>query len=101
MTIFKRKWFSLVYIGWRDGPFLPFTDVEDPWTFEEQDLKSILDAVIADVLKGPVPIVVVEITEVLSTSVDLGPKVSIERHAHVVLRAHPLGQLNLEQQNGF
>jgi len=50
------------------------------------------------VLKGPVPIVIVEIAEIFATLMDLGPQVSVERHAHVVLRAHPLGQLNLEHE---
>ena len=70
--------------------------MENSRTLEEQDLKSVFDAVVADVLKGPVPIVVVEVAKVFSTSVDLLPQGSIESHPHVVLRAHPLRQLDLK-----
>ena len=81
---------------------LPFSDVENSWTLEEQNLKSIFDAVVADVLEGPVPVVVVEVAKVFSTSVDLLPQSSIERHPHVVLCAHPLRQLDLKwRENNF
>ena len=75
--------------------------MEDSWAFEEKDLQSILDAVVADVFQGPVPVVVVKVAKMFSTSVDSGPQISIERHAHVVLRAHPLCQLDLQSGKSF
>ena len=74
----------------------PLPNVKHSGAFEEQDLQPVLDAVAADVLQGPVPVVVVEVAEEVPAPVDLSPKVPVEGHAHVVLGTDPLGQLKLE-----
>lgn len=47
--------------------------MEHSGALEEENLKAILDAVVADVLKGPVPVVVVKVTEEIFAPVDLSP----------------------------
>ncbi len=69
--------------------------MEDPRRLDQHDGHPPLQAGDADVLEGPVPVVVVEVAEPRVAGVEAAPRVATERHAHVVLRAHPPGDGNL------
>ena len=67
-----------------------------PWPRDHDDLQPSFETLQADVVEGPVPIVIVKVTEMLCAGVESGPQTPIEGHAHVVLGADPLRYLNLE-----
>ena len=78
--------------------YLPFSNVEDPWSSQHEDFQvARLDAAGRDLLEGPVPVVVVIRAEYLGAVLYLVPDVSGEGHPHVVLRGHPVSQLGLKQ----
>ena len=77
-------------------PFLPFTDVEDSWSFQHEDFQVMrLDTAGGDLLKGPVPVVVVVGAECPGAVLDLVPDLSGEGHPHVVLWRDPVSELCL------
>ena len=67
-----------------------------PWPRDHDDLQPSFETLQADVVEGPVPIVIVKVTEMLCAGVESGPQTPIKGHAHVVLGADPLRYLNLE-----
>ena len=75
--------------------------MEDPGRLGDEHLCPLGQTLVADVQDGPVPVVVVEEAKVVAALVQLLPKLPREGHAHVVLRTHPVGYLNLEKKPNF
>lgn len=57
------------------------------------------ETLLGDVLKGPVPVVIIVGTEMIAAAHDLAPGRLIEDHSHVVLAADPRRNLNLQVQD--
>ena len=72
--------------------------MEDPGSLGDQNFDPLRQTFVADMQNGPVPVVVVEETEMVPTLVQLFPELPREGHPHVVLGAHPVGYLNLESE---
>ncbi len=72
--------------------------MEDPRCPHQQHPEPALHAGQADVVQGPIPIVVVEGAEPGVARVDPAPKVASEGHPHVVLGAQPVGHGNLAEK---
>jgi hypothetical protein len=73
----------------------PLPDVEDPWSLHNHCIELVFQAALGNVLKAPVPIVIIVCAEELSTVIDILPGAAVECHPHVVLTAYPRGHFRL------
>lgn len=72
--------------------------MEDSGAADYHRVQLVPQAVLGDVLQGPVPVVIVVLAEVLRAADDFHPGEAVERHAHVVFAAYPGRYLHLKQQ---
>ena len=70
--------------------------MEHPGGFDEHDLHPFLETHETDVVERPVPVVIVEVAKMVAACVYLAPQFPVQGHPHVVLRADPLGYLDLK-----
>lgn len=75
--------------------YLPFSNVKDPRSFDEENLEVFLQTGHADVVHRPVPVVIVKVAKIFFAGGDLCPGGLCEGHPHVVLVAHPLCHIRL------
>ena len=74
----------------------PFPNVKHPGGLDEHHLHPLLETHEADVVKRPVPVVVVKVAEVGAAGAHLLPQLPREGHSHVVLGRHPQGHVHLQ-----
>ena len=70
-------------------------NVKDPGPLDQHDFQLGFKALLAEMLEGPVPIVVVKIAKVFFAGVYFPPECPFESHAHVVFRTLPGHNLHL------
>ena len=70
--------------------------MKDSWTRYHDYLQFSLKARKADMVERPVPVVIVEVAKMVAACVYLAPHFPVQGHPHVVLRADPLGYLDLK-----
>lgn len=75
----------------------PLPDVEDPWSLHDHCIEFVFQAALGNVLKAPVPVVIIVCAEELGTVTDILPGAAVERHPHVVLTAYPWGHFRLKR----
>lgn len=64
-------------------------------------VQFVLHALLRDVLKGPVPVIIIVLAEVLGAAGHLLPCTFTKRHTHVMLATYPWRHLHLQTNIKF
>ena len=69
--------------------------MEYSWTLHHHHLQLLLGAVEGDPLQRPVPVIIIILAEVFTTTSDLVPHSPGKTHPHVMLTTQPVVNLSL------
>ena len=58
--------------------------MEHPWSFNQHDVKLLLQASHTDMKQRPIPVVIIELAEILGAQMDFVPNLSRKCHSHVM-----------------
>ena len=65
--------------------YLPFANMKHPWALDKHDMKFLFQTRHADMKKGPIPVVIIELAKTCSTQMDLLPYSPCKCHPHIML----------------